>query len=151
MISMLPFNKMKNVKVLEIVDPTKPIITPDLRKDLWKKRAETMVNKLKEVGASTWAAPVLLTILLGYGVYSASRAETRANEQAIAIQSLRDSMIRLQTQKEDQEKIMERDRHDQMVALDKEATWREMMNVKINSLANQVNGNKINNHANPAN
>lgn len=81
---------------LKIV-PDEVFITPQLRKDIWRKRFDIMVKTAKEAISSNWAAPILLAILIGYNVYS-----DRTQTSKIDIMS-RDIIV-LQTQKEDAEK-----------------------------------------------
>src|ERR1041385_7419319 len=112
-------------RVDQIADPDKPVLTPTLQRDLIKVRINKMVNKAKESFSSIWAAPILLAIVLGYNVYNGQQSNARLEE-------LNKSLIILKTQKEEQEKINERDRLQAKQEVDELRVRRENLETKVN-------------------
>lgn len=143
----------RNFKVLEIVDVNKPIITPALRKDLWKKRAETMVKTLKESASSQWAAPILLGLLLSYGIYASHQADLKQVELTTQLASIQRDLLVLQTQKDDERHQREIDRQNSKDDSDVQRVWRENLNNKMSKLELIVQGRfpTNNNHSNGGN
>lgn len=119
------FPQLKRVD--HIADPDKLVLTPTLRKDLIKGWISKMVVKTKESFSSIWAAPILLAIVLGYNIYSGQRADAK-------LEKLTESIIVLQTQKEEQEKIHERDRLEFKREVDEQRVGRENSDARIGQL-----------------
>lgn len=108
-------------KVSHISDPDKLILTPTLRRDLVKGWINKMVIKSKESSTATvWAAPVLLTIILGYVVYNGQGTSAR-------LEKLQTDITVLQTQKMEQEKIIERERQEKFQLTREQEAYRERM------------------------
>jgi amino acid permease len=121
-------------RVQYISNPDKLVITPTLQKDLIKGWTSNMVKQIKETFSSQWAAPILLTIVLGYNIYDSQKTSSAMSAQAIQMQEQHDLLIKLQTQKEEQEKQHERDRQDAIREADLQRVWRESMTNKMNNL-----------------
>lgn len=121
---MLPVIK----RVDYIADPDKLVLTPTLRRDLVKRWIDKMVNKTKESSAlSVWAAPVLLGLVLSYTVYN-------GQQMASDVRELNKAITILQTQKEEQEKIHERDRLQAKQDMDEQRIRRENLENRLNQL-----------------
>lgn len=136
----------RRLKLAITTSPDAEIITPQLVKDLWRIRIDKMVTKVKEISSSQWAAPVLLTALLAYSIYSGQQQTNQMLEVKREQQTQHDLLIKMQTQKEDQDELMKRDRSDLKDEKEKEATYRENLNNKINALTYSQSQGK-NNHA----
>lgn len=126
----LPFIKA----VDSIIDPNEIILTKGLIKDKLIHRANQMVKTVKDTISSQWAAPVLLSLVLGYNIYDSQKTSSAMNLQAAQMQEQHDLLIKLQTQKEEQEKQHERDRQDAIREADLQRVWRETMTNKMNNL-----------------
>lgn len=83
-----------------ITDPDKPFFTKGLIKDKSKIWGNNMVKAAKEY--SQWAAPVLLTVLLGYSIYT-------SHQQSNSIDQLKTDLTILKTQKDDTEKYADKE------------------------------------------
>lgn len=129
-------------RVQYISNPDKLVITPTLQKDLIKGWTSKMVKQIKETFSSQWAAPILLTIVLGYNIYDSQRTSSAMSAQTIQMQEQHDLLIKLQTQKEEQEKQHERDRQDAIREADLQRVWRESMTNKMNNLEFVVKNTK---------
>lgn len=129
-------------RVQYIANPDKLVITPTLQRDLIKGWTSKMVKQLKETFSSQWAAPILLTIVLGYNIYDGQKAANAMMVQSTQLQEQHDLLIKLQTQKEEQEKQHERDRQDTIREADLQRVWRESMTNKMNNLEFVVKNTK---------
>lgn len=130
-----------------ITNPDEVIITPELRSFIWKRRLEAMSKTVKEVASSAWAAPVLLSLLLGYNIYARQQDGIRMDTYAKEQQLQHDLLVDLKARKEEQDKIAERDRHEIMVQLGEAENWRKLVENKINEVKYQKNNGGSNNHA----
>lgn len=124
---------MPALPILKVVDlvqnPDEVFLTKGLLIDKFKIWGNNMVKAAKEY--SQWAAPVLLTVLLGFSIYT-------SHQQSISIDQLSKDVSRLQTQKEDAEKYAtkETDRISNIIfQLDRESiAHREQTNKEIAEL-----------------
>lgn len=114
------FNPLNTQKIRYISDPDKLVVTPTLQKDLIKERIKQMVNKIKESPLSLWIAPALLAILLGYNVYD---RQTTASE----MREINKAIVILQTQKAEQEKVIDRERQEKFQLTREQEAWREKL------------------------
>lgn len=116
------------------------ILTPTLVKDKIKIKGTKMVNKIKETFSSQWAAPVLLSLVLGYNVYNGQQTSVMLSRQADEMVELKTSLTILKTQKEEQEKIHERDRLEAKREVEEQRVRRENLQDKVNTLEYVVLG-----------
>lgn len=87
---------LPNFKIADTIkNPDEIILTKTLLRDKINIWGNKMAKAAKEY--SQWAAPVLLTILLGFSIYN-------SHQQSTAIDQLKTDMTILKTQKEDAEK-----------------------------------------------
>lgn len=107
-----------------IADPDKPFSTPTLQRDLIKGRINEMVKTVKESSIAQWASPVLLTIILGYVVYNGQG--TTAD-----IRDLKTSLTVLQTQKIEQDKLLERERQEKFQLTREQEAYRNRLEKEI--------------------
>jgi hypothetical protein len=130
-------------RVQFISDPDKLVITPTLRKDLFREWINKMVNRIKESSSlTTWIAPALLAVLLGYNIYDKQSTSSELRE-------LNRAIVVLQTQKTEQEKIIDRERQEKFQLTREQEAWREklgreMMELKLitqGKLSVKMNGN----------
>lgn len=116
---MLPLRTTNRVQ--PIADPDKLLVTSTLRNDLLKERIKTMVKNVKESSAvQTWAAPVLLALVLSYSVYSGQAMTSELKE-------LNRAVVVLQTEKNELEKQTERERQEKFQLVREQEAWREKM------------------------
>lgn len=126
---------MLSAQRIAIIDPEKPIITPTLRNDLIRKWANAMVNKIKESSIATWATPILFIIVLGYNIYGSRQLSAQAED----VRVIREEVIKLRTQKEDQEKYFEKERQELRDQVNEQRVRRENSDKKLDLLDYIVN------------
>lgn len=114
-------------KVSYIADPDKLVLTPTLRKDLVKGWINKMVTKTKESSATTWAAPILLMIILSYVVYNGQSTSAR-------LEKLQTDITILQTQKAEQDKVIDKEKQEKFQLTREYEAHREMMKDNIREL-----------------
>lgn len=113
------------ISKLKIINPNEPLITKQLNETLWKRRIDKMVKVAKEAMSSQWAAPILLSLLLGYTVWSnQAYSATLANQQK-QLDAAHDLLIELRTLKDvdTKERGIERDKTEREREMD--SAWRE--------------------------
>jgi hypothetical protein len=145
--SALPILKVAD----RIVDPDKPFLTKGLLKDKLKIWGDKMVNKTKETSSTTWAAPVLLTLLLGYNIYNNQTSSTRITAQDIQLAQQHDLLIELKTLKEVEDKAKVEERTNKKLEDDLARAYREQMTKSMNRLELVVQGRYPNNSNNNSN
>lgn len=120
--------------VRPITDPDKPVITITLLKDKLKIWWDKMVKSLKESASSSWAAPILLALLLGYNIYSGQQADKRA--EALVLEQQKQSVLiaEIKKEKEVTDRFVERDRHELIVQLGEAETWRKVLENRLNKI-----------------
>lgn len=143
--------EIKKVQVLR--NPDKPFVTPGLQKDLHKIWWDKMVKTLKESASSQWAAPILLGLLLSYGIYASHQADLKQVELTTQLASIQRDLLVLQTQKDDERHQREIDRQNSKDDSDVQRVWRENLNNKMSKLELIVQGRfpSNNNHSNGGN
>lgn len=119
--SSLPFPKI----VDRINNPDKIILTKGLLKDKINIRIDAMVKAAKEY--SQWAAPVLLTVLLGYSIYT-------SHQQSNSIDQLSRDLTIIKTQKEDFEKYNEKEKQEILTKLGEAENWRKVLEHRIDEV-----------------
>lgn len=117
------------------------IITPIMIKDKIKIKGTKMVNKIKDSLSSQWAAPVLLALVLSYNIYNGQQTNVMLTNQGKEIGELKQSLTILKTQKEETEKIHERDRLEFKREVEEQRVRRENLQDKVNTLEYVVMGN----------
>lgn len=132
----------KPQKVQYIADPDKLLLTPTLRRDLVKGWIKKMVNRTKESSATVWAAPILLMIILSYVVYNGQATSSDIKE-------LKTSITVLQTQKAEQDKVIDKERQEKFQLTREQEAWREkfsreMLELKLVTQG-RVSKNALNN------
>lgn len=117
---------LPTLKIADVIDnPDKPFLTKGLIKDKLKIRGLEMVKAAKEY--SQWAAPVLLTVLLGYSIYT-------SHQQSNSIDQLSRDLVILKTQKEDFEKYNEREKQEILTKLGEAENWRKVLEHRIDEV-----------------
>lgn len=125
---------------LRVISPTEPLITKQLNETLWKRRLDKMVKVAKEAMSSQWAAPILLSLLLGYTVWSnQAYSATLANQQK-QLDAAHDLLIELRTLKDvdTKERGIERDKTEREREMD--SAWRENIRKDFSRLELIVQG-----------
>lgn len=116
---------------LNVVNPNEPLITKQLNETLWKKRVDKMVKTAKETLTSTWMAPILLAVLLGYNVYDGHQKDT-------VMTKMHDDILTLQVEKKMAENQAEKDRQTEQLIRDsryqEDRAWRENIKNQMNKL-----------------
>lgn len=110
---------------LKVINPNKPLITKQLNETLWKRRLDKMVKVAKEAMSSQWAAPILLSLLLGYTVWSNQAYSATLASQQKQLDAAHDLLIELRTLKDvdTKERGIERDKTEREREMD--SAWRE--------------------------
>lgn len=128
-----------------IANPDSIILTKGLLKNKFQFGINNMVDKIKEISSASWAAPVLLTILLGYNIFNTQQTNNQLTEYKKEQAVQHDLLIRIQQQKEDQDKFSEKERQEILSKLDQAENWRKVLDGKILELkySKQI---KENNH-----
>lgn len=116
--------------------------------EIWKIK---MVEKLKEASASVWAAPILLTLLLGFTVWTTQSQSARIEAQDKQLQVQHDLLIELKTLKEVELRDKETARQETQRKEELDRVYRENMNKQFSRLELIVQGRfpnqSSNNHA----
>jgi len=107
-----------------IADPDKPVLTHTLLRDIVKTRINNMVNRVKDSPVTTWAAPVLLGLILSYTVYNGQATNNELKE-------LNRAVVVLQTEKNELEKQNERERQEKFQLVREQEAWRENLKNSI--------------------
>lgn len=144
---------LPTLRIAEVIDnPDKPFLTKGLIKDKLKIWGDKMVNKVKESSTTTtWAAPVLLTLLLGYNIYNNQTSSARITAQDIQLAQQHDLLIELKTLKEVEDKAKIQERTDKKLEDDLARVYRENMTKSMNRLELVVQGRYPNNSNNNGN
>lgn len=110
---------------LKVINPNEPLITKQLHETLWKRRLDKMVKVAKEAMSSQWAAPILLSLLLGYTVWSNQAYSATLASQQKQLDAAHDLLIELRTLKDvdTKERGIERDKTEREREMD--SAWRE--------------------------
>jgi hypothetical protein len=111
----------------KIEDPNVPFVTKTLRNDLWKNRINYMAKLTNSFLDSSWAAPILLSILLGYNIYDGQQKSQKINEQ-------HDLLIELRTLNQVREKQELLDRQEKQRLAEMDTAWRENMKTQMKNL-----------------
>lgn len=136
------------LKIADTIDnPDKPFLTKGLIRDKLKIWGDKMVNKTKEP-TSSWAAPVLLTLLLGYNIYNNQTSSARITAQDIQLAQQHDLLIELKTLKDVEEKAKIQEKMDKKMEDDLARVYRENMTKSMNRLELVVQGRYPNNSNN---
>lgn len=116
---------------LRAVDPDEPLVTEHLQEQLWKQRIDKMVKTAKDIASSSWAVPLLLTLLLGYWVYSDQKSSGKLSSIEVRLEKEHELLVRLDQQKMDKEKENEKEQ-ERRDRIDRENdVWRQNMLVKM--------------------
>jgi len=127
---MLPLTK----KVQYIDDPDKLVLTPTLRRDLVKGWINKMVTRTKESStATTWAAPILLMIILSYVVYNGQTTSSN-------IERMQTDITILKTQKEEQDKVIEKEKQEKFQLTREQEAYRNRMEKEVLELRLVIQG-----------
>lgn len=133
----------KSVHTIE--NPDEIFLTKGLLKDKFIIWYNNMVKQARDISASQWVGPVLLTLLLGYNIYNNQQASARLDKQDLQLTQQHDLLIRLQTLKEveDKERVVDKQTNETERQMD--SAWRENLRKDFNKLEAKLNGNKIEN------
>ena len=130
-------------KVSHISDPDKLILTPTLQRDLVKGWINKMVVKTKESTATTWAAPILLMIILSYVVYNGQTTSSN-------IERMQTDITILKTQKMEQDRIIEQEKQEKFQLTREQEAYRNRMEKEVLELKlviqGRINKNMIGNN-----
>lgn len=146
---------MASLPILKSVDiiknPDELLLTKGLLRDKFKIWGNYMVNKVKESSSNNWAAPILLSLLLGYNIYNNQTSSARITAQDIQLAQQHDLLIELKTLKEVEEKNKVQERLDNKMKEDLDRVYREKITTSMNRLELIVQGKYPNNTNNREN
>lgn len=137
-----------NLKVVDkIKNPDEIVLTKGLLKDKLFIWGNNMVKAAKDISSSNWVSPILLGLLLTYGVYSNQQNNARLDEFKKESDKQHDLLIRIETLNEVAEKEKVQEKVEKKLDKDMEDVYRKDMKDKMIRLELIVQGRfPTNNH-----